>query len=50
MDESKYNTKKNRNIILIVCLASGLKYFRMEVNDKNTEIESLKAKLEENNI
>lgn len=48
IDESKFNSIEIRNILVLIYLVSSLKYYRMEVDDKNTEIENLKAKLKEN--
>jgi hypothetical protein len=48
MDKSEFNTMEIRNILVLIYLVSSLKYYKMEVDDKNTEIENLKAKLKEN--
>jgi hypothetical protein len=48
MDESEFNTMEIRNILVLIYLVSSLKYYKMEVDDKNTEIENLKEKLKEN--
>ena len=45
MDESEFNTMEIRNILVLIYLVSSLKYYKMEVDDKNTEIENLKGEL-----
>jgi len=45
----EYNTMAVRNILVIIYLVASLKYYKMEVNDKNIEIEDLKLKLKNQN-
>jgi len=45
----EYNTMEVRNILVIIYLVASLKYYKMEVNDKNIEIEDLKLKLKNQN-
>lgn len=47
MDNSEFNTMEIRNIFVLIYLVSSLKYYKMEVDDKNAEIEKLKIKLKE---
>ena len=42
----KYNSIDFRNILVLVYLFTSLKYFQMEVKDKNAEIQELKLKIE----
>ena len=41
-----YNSIDFRNILVLIYLFTSLKYFQMEVKDKNREIQELKLKLE----
>ena len=41
----QYNSIAFRNFLVFIFLFSRLKYFQMEVKDKNTEIQDLKSKL-----
>lgn len=41
----QFNTIEIRNIFVIIYLISSLKYYQMEVNDKEVEIKRLKTKL-----
>ena len=43
---TKYNSIDFRNILVLVYLFTSLKYFQMEVKDKNAEIQELKLKIE----
>ncbi|MCG1036971.1 hypothetical protein [Polaribacter sargassicola] len=43
---AKYNLIEYRNIFVLIYLFTSLKYFQMEVKDKNAEIQELKLKLE----
>ena len=43
---TKYNSIDFRNILVLIYLFTSLKYFQMEVKDKNSEIQELKLKLE----
>ena len=43
---NEFNSIDIRNIFVIIYLFTSLKYFQMEVKDKNTEIQVLKLKLE----
>ncbi|AOR29345.1 hypothetical protein FORMB_23270 [Formosa sp. Hel1_33_131] len=43
---TEYNLTDFRNILVLIYLFTSLKYFQMEVKDKNTEIQELKFKLE----
>ena len=45
--ESKFNTKEIRSILVIIYLISSLIYYKMDVKDKNEEIQQLKQKLKE---
>jgi len=40
-----YNSVDFRNILVLIYLFTSLKYFQMEVKDKNAEIQELKLKL-----
>ena len=42
---TEYNLIDFRNILVLIYLFTSLKYFQMEVKDKNTEIQELKLKL-----
>ena len=42
---TKYNSIDFRNILVLIYLVTSLKYFQMEVKDKNAEIQELKLKL-----
>jgi len=41
-----YNSINFRNILVLIYLFTSLKYFQIEVKDKNGEIQELKLKLE----
>mgnify|MGYP003329298884 CR=1 FL=1 len=43
---TEYNSIDFRNILVLVYLFTSLKYFQMEVKDKNAEIQELKLKIE----
>jgi hypothetical protein len=43
---TEYNSIDFRNILVLIYLFTSLKYFQMEVKDKNAEIQELKLKLE----
>ena len=43
---NEFNSIDNRNILVLIYLFTSLKYFQMEVKDKNAEIQVLKLKLE----
>ncbi len=43
---NEFNSIDIRNILVLIYLFTSLKYFQMEVKDKNTEIQDLKLKLE----
>jgi magnesium-transporting ATPase (P-type) len=45
--ESKFNTMEIRSILVIIYLISSLIYYKMDVKDKNAEIQQLKQKLKE---
>ena len=45
--ESKFNTMEIRSILVIIYLISSLIYYKMDIKDKNAEIQQLKQKLEE---
>jgi hypothetical protein len=48
IDTSEFNTiLDNRNILVLIYLFTSLKYYQMEVKEKNIIIEDLKAKLVE---
>ena len=42
---SEYNSIDFRNVLVLIYLFTSLKYFQMEVKDKNKEIQELKLKL-----
>ena len=42
---TEYNSIDFRNILVLIYLFTSLKYFQMEVKDKNAEIQELKLKL-----
>ena len=42
----EYNSPDIRNIFILIYLFTSLKYFQLEVKDKNAEIEALKSQLE----
>ena len=41
----QFNSVAFRNFLVFIFLFSRLKYFQMELKDKNTEIQDLKSKL-----
>lgn len=41
----KYNTAELRSLLVVIYLFTSLKYFQMEVKDKNAEIQDLKRQL-----
>lgn len=41
-----YNSLDTRNLFVLIYLFTSLKYFQMEIKDKNSEIMDLKLKLE----
>ncbi|WP_157503128.1 hypothetical protein [Mangrovimonas xylaniphaga] len=43
---TEYNSIDIRNLFVIIYLLTSLKYFQIEVKDKNAEIQNLKLKLE----
>ena len=43
---TEYNSIDFRNILVLIYLFTSLKYFQMEVKDKNAKIQELKLKLE----
>jgi hypothetical protein len=43
---TEYSSIDFRNILVLIYLFTSLKYFQMEVKDKNAEILELKLKLE----
>ena len=43
---NEFNSIDFRNVLVLIYLFTSLKYFQMEVKDKNTEIQELKLKLE----
>lgn len=45
----EYNTIDFRNIFVLIYVFTSLKYFQMEIQDKNDEIQNLKSKLKEEN-
>lgn len=47
---NEFNSIDIRNIFVIVYLFTSLKYFQMEVKDKNAEIQVLKLKLKKTEI
>jgi len=42
---TEYNSIDFRNILVLIYLFTSLKYFQMEVKDKNAEIQELKLEL-----
>lgn len=42
---AEYNSIDIRNVLVLIYLFTSLKYFQMEVKEKNTEIQSLKLEL-----
>jgi hypothetical protein len=42
----EFNTMNISNILVLIYLVSSLRYFQMEVKDKDSEIQDLKLKLE----
>ena len=42
---NEFNSIDIRNILVLIYLFTSLKYFQMEVKDKNAEIQDLKLKL-----
>jgi Ca2+/Na+ antiporter len=43
---NEFNSIQIRNVMILIYLFTSLKYFQMEVKDKNSEIQELKLKLE----
>jgi hypothetical protein len=43
---NEFNSIQIRNVLVFIYLFTSLKYFQMEVKDKNAEIQELKLKLE----
>ena len=43
---NEFNSIQIRNVLVFISLFTSLKYFQMEVKDKNAEIQELKLKLE----
>ena len=43
---NEFNSIDFRNVLVLIYLFTSLKYFQMEVKDKNAEIQKLKLKLE----
>lgn len=43
---SEYNSMDILNVLVLIYLFTSLKYFQMEVNDKNAKIQELNLKLE----
>ncbi|KAB1068423.1 hypothetical protein F6U93_06900 [Tamlana haliotis] len=43
--EFDFNTVEIQSIFVLIYLVSSLKYYKMSIDDKDTEIENLKAKL-----
>ena len=43
---NEFNSVDIRNILVLIYLFTSLKYFQIEVKDKNSEIQELKLKLE----
>jgi hypothetical protein len=43
---NEFNSIDIRNILVLIYLFTSLKYFQMEVKDKNAEIQELKLNLE----
>ena len=46
IDKSNFETIEIRNILVLIYLVTSLKHYKMEVEDKNIEIQDLKMKLE----
>jgi hypothetical protein len=46
---NEFNSVDIRNILVLIYLFTSLKYFQIEVKDKNAEIQELKLKLEKQN-
>ena len=46
---NEFNSIDIRNILVLIYLFTSLKYFQIEVKDKNAEIQELKLKLEKQN-
>ncbi|WP_026899352.1 hypothetical protein [Daejeonella oryzae] len=47
VDSTEFNTMDIRNILVLIYLVTSLKYYQMEVKDKNSIIEELQTKLVE---
>ncbi len=47
---TNYNSIDFRNILVLIYLFTSLKYFQMEVKDKNSEILELKLKLNKKKV
>jgi hypothetical protein len=45
----EYNTMDFRNFLVLIYLFTSLKYFQMEVRDKDAEIQDLKLQIEKKN-
>lgn len=45
IDSAEFNTIEIRNILVLIYLFTSLKYYQMEVRDKDAVIKELKAKL-----
>jgi hypothetical protein len=43
---NEFNSIDIRNVLVLIYLFTSLKYFQIEVKDKNSEIQELKLKLE----
>ena len=43
---NEFNSIDIRNVLVLIYLFTSLKYFQIEVKDKNAEIQELKLKLE----
>ena len=43
---NEFNSIDIRNVLVLIYLFTSLKYFQLEVKDKNSEIQELKLKLE----
>lgn len=46
--DSEFNSIEIRNILVLIYLLTSLKYYQMEVKDKNDTIKKLKRELGEN--
>lgn len=44
-DSAEFNTIEIRNVLVLIYLFTSLKYYQMEVRDKDAVIKELKAKL-----